>query len=153
MQTLINTITEQTQSFKAEYITKTKVYAEKYFNFVKAEYVKYYSKEFQQNEEGKRYYDLQKKVHGVYGTIVSGGIDKFIAKEVKTAEVHYAQSVEKLAFRITEKGLNLDALKVVTAHVGVNLEITFTDTVKYVRAFTIIAEGPIQRPHYRYLIK
>lgn len=36
---------------------------------------------------------------------------------------------------------------------GVNIETTITDGVKKVRAFTIVAEGEIQRPHYRYLIK
>jgi len=35
----------------------------------------------------------------------------------------------------------------------VNIETTLTDGEKMVRAYTIIAEGQVQRPHYRYLIK
>jgi hypothetical protein len=30
---------------------------------------------------------------------------------------------------------------------------TLSDGEKVVKAFTIIAEGTIQRPHYRYLVK
>jgi hypothetical protein len=35
----------------------------------------------------------------------------------------------------------------------VNIDMTLTDGEKTVKAFTIIAEGQIQRPHYRYLVK
>jgi hypothetical protein len=37
--------------------------------------------------------------------------------------------------------------------VGVNFETTLSDGEKIVRAFTIVASGEIQKPHYRYLIK
>ena len=37
--------------------------------------------------------------------------------------------------------------------IGVNIESIITDGTKTVRAWTIVAEGEIQRPHYRYLIK
>ena len=72
---------------------------------------------------------------------------------VKAAEQHYENSIQKLAARIEKKGLNTENLSVLTSHVGVNINTTLTDGIKTVRAFTIIAEGPIQRPHYRYLIK
>lgn len=68
-------------------------------------------------------------------------------------EAHYEQSIEKLAFRIAQKGLNQESLTVTTSHIGVNIETTLTDGIKTVRAFTIIASGEIQKPHYRYLVK
>ena len=69
------------------------------------------------------------------------------------AEQHYQASILKLADRIQKKGLVVDEIKVQTAHVGLNINTTLTDGQKTVRAFTIIAEGEIQRPHYRYLVK
>lgn len=71
----------------------------------------------------------------------------------KRANKHYEQSLIKLAGRIAEKGLNTSNLKAITSHIGVNIETTLTDGEKTVSAWTIIASGPIQRPHYRYLIK
>jgi hypothetical protein len=71
----------------------------------------------------------------------------------KIAIEHYEFSIEKLAERIIKKGLNQDNLKIVTSHIGVNIETTINDGNKTVRAFTIIAEGEIQKPHYRYLVK
>lgn len=79
--------------------------------------------------------------------------NEFVTRMTKLAELHYEKSIAKLAARIEEKGLDQSNLKTVTAHVGVNIETTLTDGEKTVRAFTIIASGEIQRPHYRYLIK
>jgi hypothetical protein len=49
--------------------------------------------------------------------------------------------------------LIVEKLVVETSHIGVNINTTLTDGEKTVRAFTIIASGEIQRPHYRYLVK
>jgi hypothetical protein len=84
---------------------------------------------------------------------LSCGLEKFVTKEVTIAEKHYEASINKLAARIEKKDLNISELKVVTSYIGANIETTLTDGIKTVRAFTIIAEGEIQRPHYRYLIK
>lgn len=81
------------------------------------------------------------------------GIEKYVESETKKAELHYESSIKKLTFRIEKKGLKIDNLKVLTSNIGVNINITLTDGEKTVKAFTIIAEGLIQRPHYRYLIK
>ena len=69
------------------------------------------------------------------------------------AEQHYDASIEKLAHRIVTKGLNFDKLVVTAGWVSVNFNCVITDGDKTVKASTIIAEGPVQRPHYRYLIK
>jgi hypothetical protein len=52
-----------------------------------------------------------------------------------------------------KKGLNEENLKVVTSHIGININTTISDGDKTVKAWTIIAEGEIQKPHYRYLVK
>lgn len=65
----------------------------------------------------------------------------------------YISSIKKLATRISEKNLNQDKLIITTAHIGINIETTFTDGTNVIKAWTIVAEGDIQRPHYRYLIK
>jgi hypothetical protein len=79
--------------------------------------------------------------------------EQYIGKEVKYAEMHYTNSIVKLADRISKKGLNMEVIEIKDASVGVNINTTITDGVKTVRAYTIVAEGEIQRPHYRYLIK
>lgn len=81
------------------------------------------------------------------------GLFYFIEKEQIAASEHYERSLEKLALRIESKGLNLETLTVQNASIGMNLNITLSDGIKSVRAFTIVAEGLVQRPHYRYLIK
>jgi len=52
-----------------------------------------------------------------------------------------------------KKNLDWTNIKIENGSVGVNINITITDGEQTVRAWTIIAEGEIQRPHYRYLIK
>ena len=71
----------------------------------------------------------------------------------KDAHAHYENSLMKLASRIQAKNLNQDKLSMQTSHLGVDIETTITDGDKTVRAWTIIAQGEIQRPHYRYLVK
>lgn len=81
------------------------------------------------------------------------GREGFIQKAVENGEKHYKMSIHKLAFRIEKKNLNQETLTMKTSHIGVNIETIISDGEKSVRAFTIIASGPVQRPHYRYLIK
>jgi hypothetical protein len=102
------------------------------------------------NREQIRYMDNQmseaRKIHSM-------GYPAFEAKEIKFAEQHYEDSLKKLASKIESKGLNIPNLKVTSGHVGVNFNTILTDGVKTVRAWTIVASGEIQRPHYRYLVK
>lgn len=80
-------------------------------------------------------------------------VENYTAKCLKKAELHFLASVEKLAGRITKKGLNLDNLEMKTGRVGVNIETLFSDGNKTVKAWTIVASGEIQQPHFRYLVK
>lgn len=80
--------------------------------------------------------------------------EKLEEKEVKYAELHYESSIQKLAARLEKKGVTEDFI-IQTSRIGVNIEtvITSKDGKITVKAWTIIAEGPIQKPHYRYLVK
>jgi hypothetical protein len=86
-------------------------------------------------------------------SIIQSGVEKFVEKQVKEAGEHYESSILKLSAKIEKKGLNIENLEVKSGRVGVNFETTLTDGEKIVRAFTIVASGDIQKPHYRYLIK
>jgi hypothetical protein len=85
--------------------------------------------------------------------VFSMGKEKFIEKELKKSEDHYESSLLKLKERILKKGLVIDNMKIVNGSVGVNINMTLSDGEKSVKAFTIVAEGEIQKPHYRYLVK
>ncbi len=80
-------------------------------------------------------------------------LSEYVDKQKKRALNHYNDSILKLALRIEKKELNQDKLELTTSHVDVNISTTITDGDKTVKAWTIIASGPVQRPHYRYLVK
>lgn len=98
----------------------------------------------------QRYWDLEKEVAKIAPIKYT---EKFIALELKQAEDHFKAALEKLAFRIEKKDLKKDLLEIQAQYLGVHFECIITDGEKKVKAWTIIAEGPVQRPHYRYLIK
>jgi hypothetical protein len=103
------------------------------------------------SKESSDYYKEQKWVHrspSYYFDEI-----QFVSRAKKEAQQRVESLILKLVYRVTEKGLNESKIEVLTARVGVNIETTITDGEKTIRAFTIIAEGPIVRPHYRYLIK
>lgn len=81
------------------------------------------------------------------------GYALYMQKQNDAAEAHYENSIEKLAYRIMKKGLNTNNLKTTTSWIDQNINTTLTDGVKTVRAWTIVASGIVQKPHYRYLIK
>jgi len=95
-----------------------------------------------------------------YKKIIKNGLNLFIESELKNAEEHYNNSIIKLASKLYNKGiLKNEKIEVTSSKIKQNFECTIHhnfDGEKYTkqtRAWTIIAEGPIQRPHYRYLIK
>jgi len=182
MKNLVEKLVGLTQEVKAEFIEFTKRYAEnkfktsevrntwgvqewadylgvqterresKTFQDYKGEDLSprvYFYKGFYNSKESKRYFNAKETAR----RITQKGRENFLASEVKKAESRYLAATEKLAIRIEKKGLDLDKLKVESGRIGVNFEITISDHIYMVRAFTIIASGAVQRPHYRYLIK
>lgn len=93
------------------------------------------------------------KMRKEYSKIVGMGKTAFIAKELERAEKKYYSSINKLAARVEGKGITVDTMTMSTTKLDQNITTVITDGNVTVRAWTIIASGPIQRPHYRYLVK
>jgi hypothetical protein len=166
---LIQILTSQTQSLKEQYLQKTEEWSEKEWSLAKerahwskSQWAKWLGVEtemFQGVEDFKRgFYNTAKskefhKEQVRLSSILSLKKELYIERRLKEAVSHYESSIEKLAKRIEEKQLDHSKLEVKTSHIGVNIETVLTDGSKTVRAFTILAWGEIQRPHYRYLVK
>lgn len=148
MVNLIEILRKETKTLKTQYIEVTKEWAIEEFANLRQWAKDYQTGKFGFGEASKKYHRLP------YYIVNSNGKESdHVEKMVEHASKHYDSSIEKLAKRIEKKQLDLDNLKVETSHIGVNIETILTDGNKTVRAFTIIAGGEIQRPHYRYLIK
>jgi hypothetical protein len=148
MDKLIEILTKETESLKNQYLEMTKEWAEKEFYYLRQWAIDYRNGKFGFDEASRKYYKLPSYI--ING---DGKVEYHIDNMLKLASEHYTDSLLKLADRIEKKGLNVETLKVKTSHIDVNIEIILTDGIKTIKAFTIIAGGSIQRPHYRYLIK
>lgn len=145
-------MTEVTADFKVLFIDKVREWSIEEFSRINERFEKYYKQGRNGYDSSSDYYKEQKFVHR---TTRPTNLEKFIEKSLIEAEKHYKASIQKLAFRIESKGLNFDKLEVLrnpSIRVG-DLQISITDGFKTVRAYTVLAWGEIQRPHYRYLIK
>lgn len=174
METLIEKLKKETTGLKEQYLKKTEDWVKTYFTtcvaqstWKDADWCNYYGMTpriankgrasefftfpsgFHNTKESVKHY---KKVH-VIRTIASKGLDSLMQRELNNANLHYEDSIIKLASKISDKGLNEEKIIVKDSSVGVNINTTITDGVKTIRAFTIFADGEIQKPHFRYLIK
>ena len=143
---LVEKLTEQTQELKTAYIQKTIEWSIEEYKRLRD-----FANDFRAN------YDVhkEKKYFSLPACVVNakGKVEEFTEIQVKKAEIHYSNSIEKLAFRIAKKGLNENNLKMSTTYFDPNISTIITDGEKTVSAYTIIASGRVQKPHYRYLIK
>jgi len=150
---LIDILLKETETLKDQYVEKTIEWANNGFDQIVERVKRYQTKRISEYTNKNNYYTEQKWVHREGYSISRMDKQMFINKQVEKAKIHYTDSINKLANRIEKKGLDTTKIKTITSHVGVNIDTTLTDGTKTVRAFTIIASGYIQRPHYRYLIK
>lgn len=174
MKTLSENLKDQTQDLKNLYIKMTAEYTANQFDGVTArkkwnevDWCAYFGLTPEKANEGfpqefltfpKSFYRSQN--YQRYRTIciliddmLKLGKDGYITKQILKAEKHYNQSIEKLADRIIKKGLNENNITLQSSRVGVNFETTATDGNMTVKAWTIVASGDVQAPHYRYLVK
>jgi hypothetical protein len=152
---IVDELRVATQELKATYMIKTIETAERMFNHA-TEFLPIRREEraIVYKELGYNNYDysrLTKEINKMLD-ITYNGYDVFLAKEIKHAELHYESSLQKLADRLTLKGIS-ENYKIESGYVGVNFEVTISHELGNVKAWTIIAEGPYVRAHYRYLIK
>ena len=149
MENLVESLKEQTKTLRIQFIDKTREWAnaelERNINRAKR-----YDNLPLDMCKGSKYYQEQKWRHNSPAWFFK---PEFIDRMVKKADDHYSDSIEKLAFRIIKCGLIIENIKIKNASVGVNIECAITDDIKTVRAYTIVASGVIQRPHYRFLLK
>lgn len=151
MENLTDILKKQTENLKIQYVEMTKEWAKENYETMRAFVLDYRKR--QNDDSSFSWKSDYKKFERLPDCVKRGDKQAYVEFEAKYASDHYEQSIKKLAVRIAAKGLNQEKLQVVTSHVGVNIETTLTDGEKTVRAFTIIAHGEIQKPHYRYLIK
>jgi hypothetical protein len=148
---LVQALRTETEAIKNSYMAQIADWSTQEFaNIVKLQN-DFYSQVY--TPRTMQYVKVQKYLWNYGWKIIQGGVDKFVEKQVKEAGEHYESSILKLSAKIEKKGLNIEKLEVKSGRVGVNFETTLTDGEKIVRAFTIVASGDIQKPHYRYLIK
>lgn len=169
---LVKVLKEQTADLKTKFIEKTIEFAKSKFDW--AQRTVKMTKEELVAKYGERdlKYPYSAYVDGVYtkitkdlsegGTkaldearlISSYGLKVYTEGEVKNAEKHYEDSIENLALRLNQKGIKDDTkMEIETATIGANITTTIKHEGTITKAWTIIAEGVVQRPHYRYLIK
>ena len=146
MESIISQLTQETKELKIAYIKETAEWAKEEFKRLRL-IVEQYEKDCDVSIE-KKYYSIP-----YFVVNNNGDMNKFISIQTQKAEKHYKKSIEKLAVRVLKKGLNTNSLKMSTSYLDPNISTIITDGEKTVRAYTIIASGRIQKPHYRYLVK
>lgn len=167
---LVNSLIQNTQDLKIAFLAKTKEWsikmyerAQKFINTPLEEHYKSYDIPYLFDARGVLKMDYTKNTNNYYAfekdkyqmqNIVAISLEKFVAKREKDAELHYLNSIQKLAMRLNNKGITEDVQYVIqNMSVGENFECLITSGDVIVRAWTIIASGPVQQPHYRYLVK
>lgn len=179
MNNLSQKLHKETQQLKSDYITLTKRWANDYFNFCEkrlnwdktewANFIWVWTRivnpwtrmEFIDFESWKDRLDFTysnanqkyRKYKEESEKTVKLWLDWYIKKEIDKAIKHYEDSLTKLIDKIYEFWLIENNIIVKSAYMWTNIDITISDWIQEIHAYTIIAEGTIQRPHYRYLIK
>jgi hypothetical protein len=97
--------------------------------------------------------EISKNYHALPTSVKRNEQDKFINSELAKAKENFNNNIIKLANRIAKKGLEIDNIKINTYNAFPNIECRITDGNQSIIAYTVLAGGNIQRPHYRYLIK
>lgn len=155
-QKLVDMITNKTVDIKVDMVKHTKLYCDltwdlavKQNAYTKEQWYELYRVKDANCKEWVAMDNKRRKV----ADIVKEGKEELVKSEMKMAIDHYNDSIAKLAYRLTEKGLKkAEDLTIIKGRIGVNLELTFKFDDITVVAKTIRAEGPIQRAHFRYLV-
>ncbi len=153
---------DQTKILKEDYLVETKVWADASF----AKIVKFASltnDELRSKYPAKKQYDstrisIDHKIldkHQKAKEVVRIGFESYLKDELYLAELHYFGSIQKLARRLNQKGIiESKDFTIKTTKIKQNIETLIVDkNGKITKAWTIIASGEIQQPHFRYLVK
>lgn len=176
--TLLETLTQNTQDLKKEYLEQTEKWASEEFDRLiqvlkwnEARWCKYFNLTPRKANEGtsmeflampSNFYNTKdaRKMDSMKtqaARMKRMGKDEFIKKQKMLAELHYQDSLLKLVDRLAKKGVSDKNVKgdlsIKKARIGINIELFISIGDITAKAWTIVASGPIQRPHYRYLVK
>lgn len=175
--TLLETLTQNTQDLKKEYLEQTEKWAGEEFDRLiqvlkwnEVRWCKYFGLTPRKCNEGTgmaflgmpdNFYNTRnaRKMDSMKtkaNRLHKMGKDEFINQQRQAAELHYQDSLLKLVGRLVKKGIpdkNVNGLSMKKSRIGINIELVISIGGISVRAWTIVASGPIQRPHYRYLVK
>lgn len=153
-------IRAETKVLLSMYIEKAREFAEKEFTYygtlTEGKILEMYgieSKFFKGTKvHSKKSHNFLSKVRNV----LYAGLETHLEKAEKNANENYNYATERVVYKIKDKGLVLNKVKVASDELRIkqgNLEMTFTDGLLSVNCFTILAWGEVNAPHYRYLIK
>lgn len=142
---------DQTNMLLVEFLEKTEKYAKASFDKALTESKLTYQESIEKYKNIKKALSIKNEAL----SIINKGYDKYLAEELYYAKVHYYQSINKLTYRLYDKGIvESKDFTIITSKIGQNIETTIVDkNGKITKAWTIIASGEIQQPHYRYLVK
>lgn len=174
---LVTILTDKTQDLKEEFLLQTKIFAEADFEravekskrtkvqWFEAFNIAYELKPIRYagandvtmeptpKYHGSDYYKMRQAQEKNSG-IVRMGVEAFKAQKLKLAERHYTDSIVKLAYRINQLGVNDEStFEIKTVRLKQNFECYIKHEKGMIKAWTIIASGLIQQPHYRFLVK
>jgi len=153
---LVEILKKETESLKNQFLANTKDWSISEFWKTKQWMKDYGDGKFQYTNDyyGKRMRFIdQAKYYKLPRYFFEDNPEKFIEKNLQIANEHYENSIIKLAIRIQKYEMDLDKLEVTTSKIGVNINAILTDGNKTIRAYTILASGEVQKPHYRFLVK
>lgn len=163
---MIDELRNATQDLKVDYFQKCEQASNRIFNYhvsmiethnQKLEEIKQLIRN-RNNQYDREYFKLQNQYSEVKDAykysikLQQMGFESFLKEEMENAETHYEMSLIKLASRLSAKGVEGD-MKITSGRVGRNFEVYIEHNKGITRAWTIVAEGPYVRAHYRYLVR
>lgn len=160
MKTILESVKNQTNDFKIDYLNKCRTHLVEGYNSIKAKYPDINQVDKQVAAEfGISSVYFHRKANNKANKIVDilhdfryNRIDKRIEKELIVEEKNFELKQARLADRLEEKGMTSDAT-IRVDYSYPNLEGFAKDGEKQIHFYTIIAEGEVQTPHFRYLFK
>lgn len=157
--TLLESVISQTEEFKTQYLKKYEEAVRREFNRINEKYeINSCFKQVQEETGVRNIYHSRKEylraqdIRDILFDFQYGRIEVRIAKEMETAKRNFHGKQKMLAERLGRKGFTSDA-QINVWFSNPNLEGSVTEQDFRANFYTIVAEGPIQRPHFRFLVK
>lgn len=170
MKSLLESINNQTETFKVQFLKEYKESLINEYNSVIKEFkgkenleimksIVRYDNDIQFDENYGCHYLIHAtdthQFNNIYALLEIerfNEFDKYISKEMTKQAKHFESKQVKLAKRLMKQGMN-ENVEVSIFSEYPNLDGNATDGKQTVNFFTIVASGAVQKPHFRYLVK